>query len=181
MVWTFYDTVQAMYKNMKQWCRSLNYSQIPLLSGHLWDHTENACSFTAFNSTDIRSVQDNVATPVTAMMVTVCISTDALSSVFISPDLSDTNSFHQCCRTYLYHSVTSDWYSRDNPIDCSSLIPSYDIIPVSGLKVQQAVTALWRFCVCRQSVQLSRVRNFLSLRNFKLCRLERAISRLRTT
>ena len=31
------------------------------------------------------------------MMVTVCISTDALSSVFISPDLSDTNSFHQCC------------------------------------------------------------------------------------
>ena len=37
------------------------------------------------------------ATPVTAMMVTVCISTDALSSVFISPDLSDANSFHQCC------------------------------------------------------------------------------------
>ena len=31
------------------------------------------------------------------MMVTVCISTDALSSVFISPDLSDANSFHQCC------------------------------------------------------------------------------------
>ena len=31
------------------------------------------------------------------MMVTVCISTDALSSAFISPDLSDTNSFHQCC------------------------------------------------------------------------------------
>ena len=60
-------------------------------------HTENACSVTAFNSTDIRTVQDNVATPVTAMMVTVCISTDALSSVFISPDLSDTNSFHHCC------------------------------------------------------------------------------------
>ena len=58
---------------------------------------KNAWSVTAFNSTDIRSVQDNVATPVTAMMVTVCISTDALSSVFISPDLSDTNSFHQCC------------------------------------------------------------------------------------
>ena len=57
---------------------------------------KNACSVTAFNSTDIRSVQDNVATPVTAVMVTVCISTDALSSVFISPDLSDTNSFHQC-------------------------------------------------------------------------------------
>ena len=52
---------------------------------------------TALNSTDIRSVQDNVATPVTAMMVTVCISTDALSSVLISSDLSDTNSFHQCC------------------------------------------------------------------------------------
>ena len=47
---------------------------------------KNACSVTAFNSTDIRSVQDNVATPVTAMMVTVCISTDALWSVF-----------HQCC------------------------------------------------------------------------------------
>ena len=30
---------------------------------------KNACSVTAFNSTDIRSVQDNVATPVTAMMV----------------------------------------------------------------------------------------------------------------
>ena len=77
---------------------------------------KNAWSVTAFNSTDIRSVQDNVVTPVTAMMVTVCISTDALSSVFISPDLSDTN--------------------------------SYDIIPVSGLKVQQAVTGLWRVCVC---------------------------------
>ena len=35
---------------------------------------KNACSVTAFNSTDIRSVQDNVATPVTAMMVTVCVS-----------------------------------------------------------------------------------------------------------
>ena len=45
----------------------------------------------------IRSVQDNVATPVTARMVTVCISTDGLSIVLISPDLSDTNSFHQCC------------------------------------------------------------------------------------
>ena len=57
------------------------------------------------NSTDIRSVQDNVATPVTAMMATVCISTDALSSVFISPDLSDTNSFHQCCWSCLLQSV----------------------------------------------------------------------------
>ena len=56
---------------------------------------KNACSVTAFNCTDIRSVQDNVATPVTAMMATVCISTDALSAVFIIPDLSDTNSFHQ--------------------------------------------------------------------------------------
>ena len=33
-------------------------------------HTENACSVTAFNSTDIRYVQDNVATTVKAMMVT---------------------------------------------------------------------------------------------------------------
>ena len=28
----------------------------------------------------------------------------------------------------------------------------YDIIPVSGLKVQQAVTGLWRFCVCMPRV-----------------------------
>ena len=35
---------------------------------------KDACSVTAFNSTDIRSVQDNVATPLTAMMVAVCIS-----------------------------------------------------------------------------------------------------------
>ena len=56
---------------------------------------KNACSVTAFNSTEMRSVQDNVATPVTAMVVTVCISTDALSSAFISPDLSYTNIFHQ--------------------------------------------------------------------------------------
>ena len=100
---------------------------------------KNACSVTAFNSTDIRSVQDNVATPVTAMMVTVCITTDALSSVFISPDLSGTNSFavdpsyllqpvltdcNSLFPTCLYHSVTSDRYSPDNPTDCSSLIPS---------------------------------------------------------
>ena len=106
-----------------------------------WYTRKNACSVTAFNSTDIKSVQDNVAIPVTAMMVTGCISTDALSSVLISPDLSDTNNFRQCCwsimpatacstdcnslfPTYLYHSVTSDWYSPDNPTDCSSLMPS---------------------------------------------------------
>ena len=82
---------------------------------------KNACSVTAFNSTDIRSVQDNVATPVTAMMVTVCISTDALSSVLVyliptasisavgpscllQPVLTDCNSLFP---TYLYHSVTS--------------------------------------------------------------------------
>ena len=43
------------------------------------DYTrKNARSVTAFNSTDIRAEQDNVATPVTAMMATVCtcISTD---------------------------------------------------------------------------------------------------------
>ena len=32
---------------------------------------KNACSVTAFNSTDIMSVQDNVATPATAMMVSL--------------------------------------------------------------------------------------------------------------
>ena len=37
---------------------------------------ENARPVTAFNSTDIRAEQDNVATLVTAMMITVCISTD---------------------------------------------------------------------------------------------------------
>ena len=68
---------------------------------------KNACSVTAFDSTDIRSVQDNVATPVTAMMVTVCISIDALSSVFISPDLSDTNTFHQCCWSIMPVTVCS--------------------------------------------------------------------------
>ena len=31
------------------------------------------------------------------MMVTVCISTDGLSSVLISPNLFDNNSFHKCC------------------------------------------------------------------------------------
>ena len=108
--------------------------------------------------------------------------TDALSSVLISPDLSVLLVHHAFMPvgcydlflqtatvlfpTYLYHSVTSDWYSPDKPTDCSSLIPSslipsilnsllattawysYDIIPVSGRKVQQAVTGLWRFCVC---------------------------------
>ena len=62
---------------------------------------KNACSVRAFKSTDIRSVQDNVATAVTGMMITVCIIIDALSSVFISPDLSDINSFHQCCWTII--------------------------------------------------------------------------------
>ena len=37
---------------------------------------ENARSVTAFNSTDTRAEQDNVATHVTVMMTTVCISTD---------------------------------------------------------------------------------------------------------
>ena len=37
---------------------------------------KNTHSVTAFNSTDIGAEQDNVATPVTSMMATVCISTD---------------------------------------------------------------------------------------------------------
>ena len=36
----------------------------------------DARSVTAFNSSDISAEQDNVATPVTAMMATVCISND---------------------------------------------------------------------------------------------------------
>ena len=89
--------------------------------------------------------------------------------LWLQPVLEDGNSLFP---TYLYHSVRSDWYSPDNPTDCSSLIPSvlnslwattvwysYDIIPVSGLKVQQAVTALCRFCVCRRSNQSFRRRS----------------------
>ena len=95
------------------------------------------------------------------MMVTVCISTDALSSVFISPDLSDTNSFHQCCWSVM--PVTACSYrlqqsvpnipvsfcyirliqpSQPNRLSKSDTVSSeqsvgdsYDIIPVSGLKV----------------------------------------------
>ena len=87
---------------------------------------ENACSVTAFNSTDVRSVQDDVATPVTAMMGSQSASApmtyDLYSSVLIyliptasisavgpscllQPVLTDCNSLFP---TYLYHSVTSD-------------------------------------------------------------------------
>ena len=38
---------------------------------YFWYTRENACSVTAFNSTNIRTVQDNVATPVTAMIVSL--------------------------------------------------------------------------------------------------------------
>ena len=69
---------------------------------------KNACSVTpAFNSTDIRFVQDNVATSVTAMMVTVCISTDALSSVFISPDeLPSVLLVHHACYSLFLQTAT---------------------------------------------------------------------------
>ena len=121
----------------------------------------------------ISPVQDNVATPVTAiMMVTVCISADALSSVFISPDVSDTNSFHQRCwsimpvltdcnslfPTYtciilLHQTDTALTTQQTVPVWCRQFWTvwySYDIAPVSGLKVQQAVTGLWRFSLlCR--------------------------------
>ena len=89
---------------------------------------------------------------------TASISTVVLSCL-LQPVLKDCNSL---LLTYLYHSVTWDWYGSINkPTDCSSLTPSvlnslltstasnsYDIIPVSDLKQQQAVTALWRFYVC---------------------------------
>ena len=78
---------------------------------------KNACSVTAFNSTDIRSVQDKVATPVKVMMVTVCNlyhGTDTLSSVFIILDLSDTNSFHQCCWSIM--SVTACSYKLQQSV-----------------------------------------------------------------
>ena len=42
---------------------------------------KNARSVTAFNSTDIRAEQDNVATPVTAMMATVYISIDISTDI----------------------------------------------------------------------------------------------------
>ena len=79
-------------------------------------------------------------------------------SCLLQPVPTDCNSLFP---TYLYHSVTSDWYSTDKPTDCSSLIPSvlnsllastawysYDIIPVSGCRRQQAVTVCGVFaCV----------------------------------
>ena len=132
---------------------------------------KNAWSVTAFNSTDIRSVQDNVMTPVTAMMVTVCIAlimpyhlyssvliylipTSSISAVgsscLLQPVLTDCNSLFPI---YLYHSVTSDWYSPDNPTDCSSLILWYRQF-WTVCRRQQSDTAmisylyLWRFCVC---------------------------------
>ena len=142
---------------------------------------KNVRSVTAFNSTDIRSVQDNVATPVTAMMVTVCISTDVLSSVFISPDLSDTNSFHQCC--WLVHHACYSLFLQtatvcsqhtciillhhtDTALTAQQTVPVWyrqfwtvcrrqqsDTVMISYLyqtwRLQQAVTGLWRFCVCK--------------------------------
>ena len=94
-------------------------------------HTEIAWSVTAFNSTDIRSVHDNVAIPVTAMMVIVCISTDALSSVFISPDLSDTNSFHDSISA-----VGPSCLLQPVLTDCNSLFPTYRFVCIySGLFV----------------------------------------------
>ena len=139
---------------------------------------KNACSVTAFNSTDIRSVQDNVATTVTAMMVTVCIGTDSLSSVFISPDLSDTNSFHQCCwsimpvlAVLLQQSVSnipvsfcyirliqpwqpnrlfqSDTVSSEKSVGDNSLIQLWYHTCISQ---PEGVTGLWCFYVCTQMV-----------------------------
>ena len=118
----------------------------------IWLPVEN--SFSLFNYTEKRmlcysiqqhwyqvlnSVQDNVATPVTAiMMVTVCISTDALSSVFISPDVSDTNSFHQRC-----------WSIMPVLTDCNSLFPTYTCIILlhqtdTALTTQQTVPVWYR-------------------------------------
>ena len=100
---------------------------------------KNAWSVTAFNSTDIRSVQDNVAVTDDGhslyqhWCLIICIHQSWLL-IYLIP----TASMHQCCwsimpvltdcnslfPTYLYYSVTSDWYSPDNPTDCSSLILS---------------------------------------------------------
>ena len=57
------EFLYSMYRAFPLWC-------------HVAYTRKNARSVTAFNSTDIRAEQDNVATPVTAMMATVCISTD---------------------------------------------------------------------------------------------------------
>ena len=91
---------------------------------------KNACSVTAFNSTDIRSVQDNVATPVTAMMVTVCITTDAFiltasinavgPSCLLQPVLTDCNSlfpFPNIPVSFCYVRLIQPWQPN-------SLIPS---------------------------------------------------------
>ena len=81
--------------------------------------------------------------------------------------------YHACYSLFLKTATVCCWHTciillhetdtaaLTKPTDCSSLTPSvlnsllastasnsYDIIPVSDLKQQQAVTALWRFYVC---------------------------------
>ena len=125
---------------------------------------ENAWSVTAFNSTEIRSVQDNVAIPATAMMVTVCISTDALSSVFISPDLSDTNSFHQCCWSIMPVTACSCRLQQSVPNIPVSFC-YIRLIPDTALTTQQTVPVWYRqfWTVCRSMVYSYAMTSYLSL------------------
>ena len=120
------------------------------------DHIRRAWKSTQFPTALISSV-------LIYLTPTASISTVVLPWL-LQPVLTDCNSLFP---TYLYHSVTSDRYSTDKPTDCSSLIPSilnsllastawysYDIIPVSGCWRQQAVTGLWRFCVCKRPLNV---------------------------
>ena len=95
----------------------------------------------------------------------VCISTDGLSSVFISPDLFDTNSSHQCCWSIMpvtacsQHTCIILLHQTDTALATQQTVPvwyrqfwtvcrwqQFDTAMTSylyqGLKVQQAVTGL---------------------------------------
>ena len=196
-IWSLFKVVQHIVGTnvaLKIVCRHHQWRNLPFFVGggvggggcrvefrmYISTCLQSTYIWTKFLLSGIRSVQDNVATSVTAMMVTVSISTDALSSVFISPDLSDTNRFHQCCWSIMpvtacscrlqqsscsKHTCIILLHQTDTALTTQQTVPvwyrqfwtvcwrqqsdaAYDIIPVSGLKVQQAVTGLWCFCVC---------------------------------
>ena len=79
---------------------------------------------TPFNSYDGHSLyQPNHLYPSVLIYLIPTASISAVGpSCLLHPVLTDCNSLFP---TYLHHSVTSDWYSPDNPTNCiSNLIPS---------------------------------------------------------
>ena len=82
------------------------------------------------------------------------------SSCLLQPVLTDCNSLFP---TYLYHSVTSFWYSPDKPnrlfqsdtvsseqfVRDNSLIQLWYHTCIRPEGATGLVTGLWRFCVCR--------------------------------